>query len=41
MNDPSNIGIRNVGGSINSSTQTSIKSSTDSQDVDSPLYEYE
>ena len=35
MNDPSNKGIRNVGGSINSNTQTSIKSSTDSQDVDS------
>lgn len=35
MDDPSNMRIQNVGGSINSNTQTSIKSSTDSQDVDS------
>jgi hypothetical protein len=35
VNDPSNSGIRNVGGSISSNTQTSVKSSTDSQDVDS------
>ena len=35
VNDPSNSGIRNVGGSRSSNTQTSVKSSTDSQDVDS------